>query len=141
MYDTGNIITTSVTAPSPIRVFNGTGSVNSYSIPQFDGFALGKNRMIVWNEAQAQDLTIRHYSIQGSLLNTVSIPQPVIEYSGYTEDRGLVIAEDKVFDGSIYYSTRFYSFSPFGVDYVEVNLPDTAHRLRIVVNDWGWFND
>ena len=141
MYDTGNIITTSVTAPSPIRVFNGTGSVNSYSIPQFDGFSLGKNRMIVWNEAQAQDLTIRHYSIQGSLLNTVSIPQPVIEYSSYTEDRGLVIAEDKVFDGSIYYSTRFYSFSPFGVDYVEVNLPDTAHRLRIVVNDWGWFND
>jgi len=141
MYDTGNIITTSVTAPSPIRVFNGTGSVNSYSIPQFDGFALGKNRMIVWNEAQAQDLTIRHYSIQGSLLNTVSIPQPVIEYSSYTEDRGLVIAEDKVFDGSIYYSTRFYSFSPFGVDYVEVNLPDTVHRLRIVVNDWGWFND
>lgn len=140
MYDGANFITTSLTVGTRIKVFNGSGSVNSYTIPQFDELVLGKNRMIVWNEAQEQDLTIRHYSIQGSLLNTVSIPQPVIEYSSYTEDRGLVIAEDKVFDESIYYSTRFYSFSPVGVDYIEVNLPD-ENRYRIVLNDWGWYNN
>jgi hypothetical protein len=140
MYDTGNIITTSATALYPIRVFNGSGSVNSYSIPRFDGLTLGKSRMIAQTDSAAEDITIRHYSIQGSLLNTVSIPQPDIQVSAYVEDRGLVIAQDKIFDGDIYYNTRLYSFSPVGVDYVEVNLADYTNK-RIVFNDWAWFND
>ena len=140
MYDTGNIITTSANAPYPIRVFNGSGSVNSYSIPRFDDLYLGKSRMIAQTDSMAEDITIRHYSIQGSLLNTVSIPQPEINFSAYVEDRGLVIAQDKIFDGDIYYNARLYSFSPVGVDYVEVNLADDNNK-RIVLNDWAWFND
>lgn len=140
MYDTGNIITTSANAPYPIRVFNGSGSVNSYSIPRFDALTLGKSRMIAQTDSMAEDITIRHYSIQGSLLNTVSIPQPEINFSAYVEDRGLVIAQDKIFDGDIYYNARLYSFSPVGVDYVEVNLADDNNK-RIVLNDWAWFND
>jgi hypothetical protein len=140
MYDTGNIIITSASAPYPIRVFNGSGSVNSYSIPRFDALDLGKSRMIAQSYSLTEDIIARHYSIQGSLLNTVSIPQPDINFSAYVEDRGLVIAQDKIFDGDIYYNTRLYSFSPVGVDYVEVNLPD-GNNQRLVFNDWAWFND
>ena len=96
--------------------------------------------MIAQTDSIAEDITIRHYSIQGSLLNTVSIPQPEINFSAYVEDRGLVIAQDKIFDGDIYYNARLYSFSPVGVDYVEVNLADDNNK-RIVLNDWAWFND
>jgi hypothetical protein len=140
MYDTGNIVTTSSTGAYPIRVFNGSGSVNSYSIPQFNALDLGKSRMIAKTYSLTEDIIARHYSIQGSLLNTVSIPQPDINFSEYIEDRGLVIAQDKIFDGGIYYNTRLYSFSPVGVDYVEVNLPN-GNNQRIVLNDWAWFND
>ena len=140
MYDAGNIIKTSSTVTYPVRVFNGSGSVNSYSIPQFYDLDLGKSRMIAKTYSLTEDIIVRHYSIQGSLLNTVSIPQPDINVSAYIEDRGLVIAQDKIFDGAIYYNTRMYSFSPVGVDYVEVNLPD-GNNQRIVFNDWAWFND
>jgi hypothetical protein len=98
--------------------------------------------MLVWNgdNNSADDVVLRHYSIKGNLLNTVITPHLRIDDSTYCEDRALVITSDKVFDGGVFYNTRLYSFSSLGVDYIEVNLPD-ENRYRIVLNDWGWYNN
>ena len=146
MYDTGNIMLTSIDLGVPFRVFNATGQVNSFTLNRYETIDLGRNAFFVTELDQNDNYVIKSYDLSGNIKATANTGHPDFLYRDYIEDRGEIMTSDKYFDPEIndtFVNLKFHAISPTGIDSVNAVTPDDDPQFiyRIVSNDWGEWND
>lgn len=140
MYDTANLLYTSLTSGIQCRIFKKDGSVKSINIADFDSSFFGKNGFFLISSEP--DVVIRQYNLNGTLVDQVDTKHPDWEAGAYVENRGLFSSVEKIFDGiDIYWNTKIYMMSKKGISSIEANLTFGVNNNRVVHNDYGWLND
>jgi hypothetical protein len=146
MYDTGNLIRTSLVSGIPFRVFNASGQVNSFTIPSYSDAWFGRNRFFVTRYDDNEDIVIQSYDLGGNVKATVNTGHPDWDHGDYIEDRGEILTTDKYLDlelDEVVLNLKFHAISPTGINSVSAITPDDEPQFvfRIVSNDWGEWND
>jgi hypothetical protein len=146
MYDTGNVMLTSIYLGVPFRVFNATGQVNSFTVNRYETIDLGRNAFFVTELDQNDNHVIKSYDLSGNIKATANTGHPGISYRDYIEDRGEIMTSDKYYDpefDNIVVNLKFHAISPTVIDSVNAVTPDDDQQFiyRIVSNDWGEWAD
>ena len=141
MYDDGNFINTFMSTGMQCRIFKENGPVTAFNVANFDEVFVGRNRIFTITESN-DGIILRQYDLNGTLVDQVNTGQLDVNDAWHVENRGMMIAENKIFNGfdDIYINSKIYMISKKGISNIEVDLHD-GNNKRIVHNDYGWLND
>jgi len=139
MYDDANFISTGISTGLQCRIFKENGSVATFAVDNFDDVFAGRNRIFTTTES-INGIILRQYDLNGTLIDQVNTGQYDYDNAWHVENRGMVITENKTFDGiDVYINSKIYMISKKGISNIEVDLYD-GDNTRIVHNDYGWLN-